>query len=99
VLKNPAVGSTICSGSANANSHPALDWQTNTPAGTLVLQLEIVYLPCVPDPNNLAARYIAVAPGNPSACPFIYLKRLPGGLIPAPLTPRPHDAKLMSANQ
>lgn len=56
---------------------PICDWATDTPAGTLTLQLEIVYLPCVPDPNNLAARYITVAPGTPGSCPFIYLKGYP----------------------
>jgi hypothetical protein len=56
---------------------PLYNWATDTPAGTLTVQLEIVYLPCAPDPNNLTARYITVAPDTPGACPFIYLKGYP----------------------
>lgn len=55
---------------------PLYTWD-DAPAGTLTLQLTIVYLACVPDPANLAARCTTVPPGTPGACPFIYLKGYP----------------------
>lgn len=56
---------------------PLYVWATDAPAGNLTVQLEILYLPCVPDPNNLAARYRTLPPGTLGSCPFIHLKDYP----------------------
>jgi len=53
---------------------PLYNWSTAEPAGTLTVQLQIVYLVC----NPLGPPPYQIQPaGTPGTCPYIYLKGYP----------------------